>query len=145
MKVTEKKMANDQAYEARGVVARFDPMGHFQSGVMLRVPVYRFLTLYRGAGREAIPVEYHRPAPYTRDESGELFLNLAALQEGDFVVSPALVYRKCLWFDALMAAHMKALQSYRPKDIIQADKPEEGESAINLGTMDFTKDQVSKQ
>lgn len=145
--VSDKKMGTNQAYEARGVVARFSPMGFFQPasvlGKGLKVPVYRFLTLYQGEGREAIPVEYNRPAPVLPGDHGETFLNIEALEVGDFVVDPGLVYRRCLWFDNLMAAHMKALQTYRVKDKLVAEKDDA--APIDIGTIDATTDQVTKQ
>lgn len=143
MKVTDKNMAQNQAYQARGVVARYSPMGHYEAGIALKVPVFRFLTLYQGEGREAIPVEFKRPAPVLPGENGETFLNIEALEEGDFVVSPGLVYRKCLWFDNLMAAHMKALQTFRVKDRMISEKDDA--APIDLGTIDATVDQVTKQ
>jgi hypothetical protein len=141
MKVAEKNMAEGQAYEARGVVAKYHVMGHFQSGPMMKVPVYRFVTLYAGEGREAIPCEFKCPAPVIED-NGENVLNVEALDIGDIVVHPGLVYRRCLWFDNLMAAHMRAVAHYKPKVITVADsKPDVTYSQ----TFDFTTDQVTKQ
>ena len=145
MKVANQKMTTNQDYEARGVVAKFNLMGHYQAGINMKVPIYRFMTLYQGEGREAVPVEFSRPAPIIK-EKDEVFLNLAALQEGEFVLHPGLVYKKCLWFPNLMAAHMKALQNYKPKDIIKAEKADDADDApIDLGTLDATSDQVTKQ
>lgn len=141
--VSTKKMGEGQAYEARSVVARYVPMGHYQSGVMLKVPVYRFVTLYQGEGREAIAAEFKRPAPVLPGENGETYLNIDALEEGDIVVNPGLVYRKCLFFPALLAEHMKALQTWKRKDIMVAEKDDA--PAIDLGTLDATTDQVTKQ
>lgn len=142
MKVDEKRIGNSQAYQARSVVARYHPMGHYQSGVMLKVPVYRFVTLYQGEGREAIAAEFRKPAPFIRDDNGDVFLNVEALEEGDIVVNPGLIYRKCLWFPNLLAAHMSALQYHKPKDIIKAEKDDA--PAVDLGTLDATTDQVTK-
>ena len=138
--INTNKLRHDQAYEARGVVARYHQMGHFQQGLM-QVPVWKFLTLDRGKG-EYIPVEFVKPAPVKADK-GESILDMEALQEGDIVVHPGLVYRKTFWHANLMAAHMKALQTYRPKDIITSEKADA--PAIDLGQMDFTQDQVTKQ
>lgn len=147
MKITDKNMAQNQAYTARGVVAKYSPMGHYQDiaapGRGIKVPIFRFMTLYQGQDREAIPVEYKRPAPVLPSADGGTELNIEALEEGDFVVSPGLVYRRCLWFDNLMAAHMKALRNFKPKTIIESHKAEE--PAIDLGVFDHTSDQVTKQ
>lgn len=140
--VDSKKLESDQAYEARGVIGRYHAMGFYEKGPLLRVPVYRFLTLDAGPGRNAIPVEFIKPAPVIEDK-GETVLDTASLREGDFVVHPGFVYRKCPWNDNLMAAHMKALQTYRPKTIIEREKADA--PAIDLGTFDHTKDQVTKQ
>lgn len=147
MKISENNMGYGQAYEARGVVARYARMGHYQLksavGESIKIPVYRFLTLYQGEGREAIPVMFKRPAPVMEGKNGETELNIEALEVGDIVVSPGLVYRRCLWSDNLMAEHMKALQSYKPKDIIKAEKDDA--PPVDLGTLDATRDQVTKQ
>ena len=143
MHISEKKMGEGQGYEARGVVARYHQMGHFQANhAAIRVPVYRFLTLYRGESSEAIPVEYVRPAPVI-EENGEYFVNIEALEVGDIVVNPALVYRKCLWFPNLMDAHMRASATYKPKTITVAEKDDA--PAFDLGILDKTTDQVTKQ
>lgn len=141
MKISEANIARNQAYEARAVVARFHQMGHYQRGPM-KIPVYKFLTLYQGEGREAIPVQFKCPAPVIADENEDVVLNIEALEEGDIVVTPGLVYRKCLWFDSLMAAHFKALQGFKPKDIIKAEKDDA--PPVELGTLDATTDQVTK-
>jgi hypothetical protein len=144
VQVKEKAMANDQAYEARGVIAKYLQMGHYDVGraIPFQVPVYRFLTLYPGKGQPAIPVQYYMPAPVIEDK-GEVVLDLGKLKPGDFVIHPGLVYRKCAWFSALHAEHLKALPSFKPKDIIVADKADE--PAIDIGTIDATSDQVTKQ
>lgn len=142
MKVAEKNMGESQAYEARAVVAQYSPMGHYMLG-SFKIPIYRFVTLYQGEGREAIPVEFKRPAPLIKDSKGETFLNIEALDVGDFVVKPALIYTKCLWFDNLMAAHLKAVQKFKPKTIVVQEKSDA--PAFDLGTIDSTTDQVTKQ
>lgn len=142
MKISDSKIAHDQAHEARGVIARFMPMGHYQIG-MFKVPIYKFLTLHQGEGRQALPVEFVKPAPVVPGEHDETFLNIEALDVGDIVVNPGLVYRKCFWFDNLMAEHMKALQSYKPKTIVVAEKDDA--PPVDIGTLDATSDQVTKQ
>ena len=143
MRVAEQNMARGQAYEARAVVAKYYQMGHYQAGILLQVPVYKFLTLYQGEGREAIAVEFKRPAPVIEGDNGEAFLNVEALQEGDIVVHPGLVYRRCGWFPNLTAAHMEACKTFKIKDIIKAEKDDA--APVDLGTLDATTDQVTKQ
>ncbi len=143
VQVKQNAMANHQAYEARGIIAQYLQMGHYDVGkaIPMHVPVYRFLTLYPGKGQPAIPVMYAFPAPVIEDK-GEVILDLGRLREGDFVIHPGLVYRKCAWFDALYAEHLKALPNFKPKDIVVADKA--NAPAIELPTLDFTTDQVTK-
>ena len=143
MKVAQKNMAEGQAYEARGVVAKFHLMGQYQTGPALRIPFYRFLTLDQGEGREAIPVEFQKAAPMVEDHNGDKYLDVEMLREGDIVVTPGLVYRRCLWFDNLMAAHMQAVRNYKRKVITVAEKDDA--PAFDLGTLDATSDQVTKQ
>lgn len=143
MKVSDENIARNQAYEARGVVAKYHAIGHYQSGPAIRIPVYKFLTLYQGPGRDSIPVEFVRPAPMLIGKNGERYLNTEAVEVGHFVINPGLVYRRCLWFDNLMAEHIRALQLYKPKDIIIADKDDA--PPVDLGTLDATTDQVTKQ
>jgi hypothetical protein len=141
MQVSDKAMHNQQAYEARGVITKFESMGHFSPSYLITVPIYKYLTLDRGANMEAQPVKFLGAAPVIEDK-GETILDLAKLSEGDIVIHPGLVYRKCPWFDELFAAHIKALPNYKPKTIMVADKGDE--PAFDLGTIDTTKDQVTK-
>lgn len=140
VKVSDKNMDNNQAYQARGVVAKIGQMGHYQAGPMLRIPVYRFLTLDCGKGNPSLAVEFSGPAPVSEDAEGA-YLDVSNLREGDIVVHPGLLYRKCVMTDGLMAAHMKALQTYQPKDIITADAPDE--PAIDLGFQNFSKEKIT--
>jgi hypothetical protein len=143
IQVVSNQVGESRDYAARAVVGRLHVMGHFEHGISVRVPVYRFLTLYQGEGREAIPVEFVRPAPVIPGEHDETFLDFDQLKEGDIVVDPGLIYRRCLWFDNLMAAHMKALQTFKPKTIMVAEKDDA--PPVDIGTIDATTDQVTKQ
>lgn len=138
----QKTMRRDQAYEARAIVARLGVAGKIQRGIV-HEQISKFLTLYQGEGKQAIPVEFSGLAPYERDAKGDLYLNLAAVEEGMFVINPGLLYRKCLWFDALMAAHMRAIVRFKPKEITVAEKADA--PTIDLPTIDTTYDQVTKQ
>lgn len=116
--VDTKNMASDRDYEARGIIARINPIGAYETGPMLKVPVYQFLTLDAGPGREKILVEFVGPAPY--DEiTQELDLN--KVQEGDIVVTPGFLYRRRAWSDNLMTEHLVQLRKYRPGVIVKSD------------------------
>jgi hypothetical protein len=144
VKVDQKRMARNQAYQTRGVVAKFHKIGEYQQSIMLRVPIYKFLTLDAGNETEAIPVVFVQQAPVERDEfTNEVYVDLESIPEGYYVVSPGLLYQRCQWFPNLTAEHMKALQTYKRKSIIEAHKDDA--PAIDLGTLDATSDQVTKQ
>lgn len=116
--VNEKNMATDRAYEARGVIARINVIGNIETGPQLKMPVYQFLTLDCGTGRERLIVEFVGPAPY-HDDTQELDLN--QVKEGDIIVNPGLLYRRRTWTQALMAEHLRQLRRYKPSVIVKAD------------------------
>jgi len=115
--IDEKSLASDRAYEARGIIARINKIGNIETGPLIALPVYQFLTLDAGPGREKILVEFVGPAPY--DENQELDLN--AVQEGDIIVNPGLLYRRRSWTQALMTEHLAQLRFYRPSVIVKSD------------------------
>lgn len=116
-KIDENKIESNRAYEARGIIAKINQIGNYQSGIML-MPVYQFLTLDCGPGREKILVEFVGPAPY--DEATQE-LDLNKVMEGDIVVNPGFLYRRRSWTQALMTEHLAALKNYKPQVIIKAD------------------------
>lgn len=142
VQVDQKKMRNNHSYEARGVIAKLDVMGKFDESLFTEKPIYRFLTLDRGKDQPALPVQFVKPAP-VKEDKGEAILDIEKLEVGDIVVHPCFVYRECKWFPALSAAHMKALQTYKPKVIMEQEKADA--PAFDLGTIDHTSDQVTKQ
>lgn len=140
----EKGLGNNQGYQARGIVARINKIGNVQVG-LIHTPVFQYLTLDRGKGQRGIVVKFVSPAPRVINElTGEEFLDLESLKEGDIVVSPGLVYEKIEWTDALYTEHLKALRTYRPKDILISEAPSKGEDAIDLGKIDLTTDAETK-
>lgn len=140
----EKSIGQNQGYSARGVVARINKIGNVQVG-LIHTPVFKYLTLDRGAGQRGIVVQFVSPAPRVIDElTGEEFLDMQALKEGDIVVSPGLVYEKIEWTDALYAEHLAALRMYRPKDILISEAPSKDEAAVDLGKIDLTTDAETK-
>lgn len=139
-----KGLQNDQGYDARGVVARINKIGDAQVGFML-TPVYQFITLDCGKGQRGKVVKFVGPAPRVIDEvTNEEYLDFEGLKEGDIVVNPGLLYKTIEWTDALYAEHLKALATYKPKDILIADAPSSDEQAVDLGTIDLTTDTDTK-
>lgn len=117
-KINDKKIKYDRAYEARGVIARINKIGSMAVGPITSLPVYQFLSLDCGPGRDKILVEFVGPAPY--DEiTQELDLN--KVKDGDIIVNPGLLYRKRSWTQKLMSEHLIQLRKYKPQVIIKAD------------------------
>lgn len=136
-----KGLPQDKGYSARGIIARLDKCGNMNKDGLI-VPIYRYLTLDCGAGREPIPVRLVGKAPIRYDEAGA-YLDVASLKEGDIVVEGGLLYRKTEWSTAIRLVHAKAMKRYRPKNIVIAEAPDQEEEATNLGTIDLTKDKVA--
>ncbi len=116
--ITTDKLASDKDYEARGIIAKIQPIGHIQTGVLTTAPIYKYLTLDQGRGKKSLIVKYVGKAPMTPTKE----LDYDKLKLGDIVVSPGLLYRKTGWTGALMAEHMAALKTYRPSVIVTAEK-----------------------
>ncbi len=108
---------------------------------MLRLPVYKYLTLDRGAGQQGIAVQFVGAASFV-EENGERFLDTRRMKPGHIIVHPGFIYRKITMTGALMAEHLKALKTYRRKTIMAVDREESG--GFDLGVMDFTKNKVTK-
>jgi len=140
----ETGLRDDQSYSARGVVAKIDKIGDLQYD-MLIVPIYKYLTLDCGKGNRPQCVKFVKPAPRVVDEvSGESYLDLAALEFGEYVVSPGLVYKNINFSSMLYSEHLKALQSYRPKDILVADTSEAKNDVIDGGSINMATDLTTK-
>lgn len=116
--ITTEKLASDKDYEARGIIAKIDPIGNVTLGGLVAQPIYRYLTLDQGRGKKSILVEYHGKAPMTPTKE----LDYNKLRLGDIVVAPGLLYRKREWTAPLMSAHLAALKLYRPSVIVTAEK-----------------------
>lgn len=116
--VNDKKINDHIGYEARGIIARINKIGEYELGPMVRVPVFQFLTLDCGPGRDKILVEFVGPAPYD-EETREIKIN--ELKEGDFVIDPGFLYQRRPWTDALINEHLLQLKAYKPKMIIKSD------------------------
>lgn len=139
----EERLGDSQAYEARGIVGRIQPIGELQTGFIM-TPIFRYLTLDCGKGKRGICVEFVSPAPRVVSEEGVEYLDMSQIDEGMIVVNPGLLYKKIPWTGVLHAEHLKALQTYRPKDIVIADAPSEDEEAIDLGSLNMATDNTTK-
>lgn len=140
----EKTIRNDQAYHARGVIARINPVGEIGLSGLTTSKIYEFITLDTGKGNPAQCVRFVGKAPMLITEDGEQQLDMAMLKEGDIVVSPGLLYRKTEFTGAVHAEHLIQLQKYRPKDIIIADAPDASEEAVDLGAFNLAEDTDTK-
>jgi len=116
-KVDTKRLKDGMDYAARGIIARIQPIGHYEHGPFQRAPFYRFLTMDAGKGHDKFAVEFYKKARIDKDGT----LDMSELKEGMIVVSPGFIYKKIPWTDALLVEHFKALKVYRPQTIIKSD------------------------
>lgn len=142
VQVNEQDLESDKAYHARGVIAKINQIGEVQDGLLTK-PIYAYITLDTGKGKPAQCVRFVGKAPMVEDINGDLYLDMKALKEGDIVIAPALLYRKCEFSSKIYSEHLIQLQNYAPKDIIIADAPSD-DDAIDLGALDLTTDSTTK-
>lgn len=116
--ISTKNLQSDKDYEARGIIAKIQPIGNVAHGILTAQPIYKYLTLDRGKGIPAILVKYKGKAPTTPEKE----LDYSKLRLGDIVVAPGLLYQKAEWTGAIMAAHLAALKLYRPSVIVTQEK-----------------------
>ena len=119
--ISTKTLQSDKDYEARGIIAKIQPIGNIQLGILTAQPIYRYLTLDRGKGIPAILVKYKGKAPMTPEKE----LDYNKLRLGDIVVNPGLLYQKAEWTGALMVEHLAALKYYRPSVIVTQERDTE--------------------
>ncbi len=126
-------LASDRQYEARGIVARIQPVGRING----LAPIYRYLTIDQGPGRPSFAVEFMGKASV--DENG--YLDMRTVKEGQLIVNPGLVYKKIPWSDGLMTLHLEAMKTYQRKEIYL---PEIDRSAgpVDIGTINLTQGEV---
>lgn len=141
MRVETDIFQSSQGYEARGIVARINKIGHYDDTLVgapsligARKPIYQFLTFDAGKGKPSFAAEYVREAKIIVNKQGT-FLDPRDLKEGEIVVSPGFVYKKIPWTTKIMNCHLDALKKYRPKSIIKADV-DQSAGPIDLGTID---------
>lgn len=116
--ITTDKLASDKDYEARGIIAKIQPIGNIQLGMLVAQPIYKYLTLDRGKGIPALLVKFKGKAPMTPEKE----LDYSKLRLGDIVVNPGLLYQKAEWTGALMTQHLAALKYYRPSVIVTQER-----------------------
>lgn len=133
MQVSNDFFDNGQDYHARGIVARIMPIGHYQVSILVKEKIYRYLTLDCGNNQPSFAVRFVAQAEVVQ-ENGQTFLNGAKLLPGQIVVSPGFIYEKIAWSTPLWNEHLKALKTYKRKDIIISEKI--AAPAIDLGAID---------
>lgn len=138
MFVNDKNIESSRGYEARGIIAKINQIGYYAVGPMLKVPVYQFVTLDCGPGREKIIVEFSGPAPYDK-KTQELDLN--KVKEGDIVINPGFLYKKRQWTQELMSEHLRQLKNYKPKILVKA----EVDRSIPMGNITIDPHNITKQ
>ncbi len=116
--ISTKKLQSNKDYSARGIIAKIQPIGNIQLGILTAQPIYKYLTLDQGKGKPSLLVKFEGQAPTTPEKE----LDYDKLRLGDIVVSPGLLYRKAEWTGFIMAAHLAALKKYRPSVIITQEK-----------------------
>lgn len=138
-KISTNHIASNQAYQARGVVARVQVIGHYADGG-IKKPFYKFLTLDTGIAGQPKAVEFAGFAPVISEKDGS-YLDVESIPEGYVVVNPNLMYKPCLMFEWLLSQHLLAMKSYKPKIVY---KPEQKREAVQLGVLDGTEKQVTR-
>ena len=144
LKVSNKNMDRSQAYQARGIIAKMGVIGEMEIFAGFKTPIVKFMTLDAGQGEAPIAVEFIEPAPMIIGQDGETYLDIEQIAPGMIVIQPGLLYRKIPMFDTLMAKHLKALKTYKRKDIIEAEAPAEGE-AIDLGWTNLSNEKITQK
>lgn len=124
------------AYERRQIVAKCGNAGNFTlNNKLFTIPLY--MTFYTGKGSPAVCGKFDRLAPM--DKYG--FLRLEGVQEGEIVVDPALVYKITPMTGMVMAAHLKAMAKFKPKEAIEYVK-DEAAPAVDMGAVKLTKEDI---
>ena len=121
MKVQEQ----EHTYVKRQIVARLDFVGNVDD-VM---PFYRYLTIWNGPNEKATAVRFRGFARVDKDG----FMDYSLLKPGDIVISPGLVYEPVTMTGQIMAAHLKRMQTWKPKEEIVYEKSDE--APVDLGAL----------
>lgn len=127
-----KKIAanSNKDYKRLQIVARADRMGVVQD-IVMQYPIFRYITFFMGKG-PAQAAMFDRIAE--RDKDG--FIRLEKMENGEIIVNPGLVYKKIPMTGNIMAAHLDAMRTFRPKDVIEYEQSKE--EAIDVGVFDFS-------
>lgn len=127
-------LKHDQSYEARGIVARISPIGHYDEGLLTKQLIYGYLTLDCGPGKKAKCVRFMRECSWIDTPEGRQ-IDGSSLQVGEIIVSPGFVYKETPFTGTLMAEHLKAMKTYRRKVII-TQEVDKSAGPIDVGTID---------
>lgn len=112
------------------IVARMQRHGAFRMDGKKYI-LWKYMTFYTGSDQPAICAEFVRIA----DTDKEGFLRFDALQEGEIVVTPGLIYKKIPMSGLIMAEHLRKMTRFRPKAQVVYEK-DKG-AAVDLGTVDL--------
>lgn len=118
-------------YARRQIVSRFGLIGTYQQGLR-RYPIWRYLTFYTGPNTPPIAAKFVREAD--RDKQG--IVHIDHLPEGTLVVDPCFIYEKIPMSGFIMAAHLRKMRLFRPRDEVVYEKSKDG--PIDVGEIDLT-------
>ena len=118
---------NEQPYQSRQLVAKVGRIGEFVvHGKKYFIPAY--VTFYAGA-QPAFAAKFDRLAE--RDHQD--VLRMENMKEGEIILAPGLVYRKCPMTGGVMAEHLRCMKTFRPKVIVEHIK--DGGPAADVGVI----------
>lgn len=129
--VIDGKVARD--YDRRHIVARVGRCG----GVMHKgasFPIYKYLTFKMPDGAVFAAEFTGKTAPV--DKAG--FLRTEALQEGDIIVRPGLLYRKMLTMPGMvMLEHLDAMKTWRMPSPLLRPYVDAEDAGVDMGVVDL--------
>lgn len=121
-------------YDRRHVVARCGVKGQLSYGGMRHV-IWHYLT-FRLLNGQAFAAEFVGMAPV--DKFG--MLRTDALNLGDIVVSPGLLYRKMIAMPArVMTVHLKAMKTWKPLAPLMAPEIDLEAAPVDVGAIYLAK------
>lgn len=130
--MSEKIAKSNKTYERRQIVAYVGSVGTFRmNGRTFNIPKY--MTFYTGKNSPAIAAVFKGEAP--RDNYG--YLRIEDMEEGEILVDPAFVFKKIPMTGMLMAQHLQAMKTFKPKEDIVYEK-DTSAPAVDLGSIDLT-------
>lgn len=116
--MTAKIARNHQPYQSRQLIAKIGRVGEFVvDGKKYFIPEY--CTFYNGA-QPAFAAKFDRVAE--KDFQG--VLKVENVKEGEIILNPGFVYKKCHMTGNIMSEHLRAMRFWKPKTIIEHVKDE---------------------